>query len=271
MTAQIPVSYEPLTLEDIVAVDTDIGIRIVYIGTEGSGTVLVDASGDITLKHGDIGSEAFDAQIGIPSLGAIIDVSNASANTFGEVVDHINASDRWRAQLMGVRRTDSSNDSLLVFAGTPDPLQAKQIVVDCLKDTSVALTIGIKITSTLPGVGMGDGSYRHGVYRCSYLSGTATGSSLTHAARIISVDDVNGVETVLWSDVTDPDASASEFTDVLWGRGGICVSKHGDALLFHYILGGTTPAIVSPTMLVSPCRAIIGSRLDAPGYFKSER
>jgi len=264
--------FAPLDIETISAVDTDIGIRITYIGTEQSATVLVDASGDISLKHGDLGSEAFDAEIGIPTLENIIDSSDTDSDTFGEIVDHINASSNWRAQLMGVLRADSANDTLLVFAGTPDPLQAKGIVVNCLKDTSVANTIGIKITSGILGLGVGDGSYRHGAYRLRYSSGTNTGTTLAHSTGIYSVNDVTGVETLLHPlDSSDPASAAVEvnntdfFADVL-------PALAGEAILFRYVLtAAASPVIVSPSMTVYPARAVIGSRMEDPKFFASSR
>ena len=100
--------------------DGDIGLVVRYVGSQASATVEVAAtSGDITFKHGDLGSEAVDSTIdsGGDDPG-VIDVSDANANTMGEVVDLINASPNWEAYLVDCLRADASGTLLLTMSAT---------------------------------------------------------------------------------------------------------------------------------------------------------
>jgi hypothetical protein len=107
--------------------DDDVALLIRYVGTNTSGgTVVVAATtGDITFATGAVGSSAADDTLECPvsgALGGIIDVSNASCDTIGEVVDIINGSPNWRAvpvNALAADVIDASNNgsgSLLDFA-----------------------------------------------------------------------------------------------------------------------------------------------------------
>lgn len=107
------------------SVSTDVAMLVRYIGTGTSGLVAVDAAtGDLTFTDGTLGAEAATSTFECPvsgGLGGIIDVSDAACNTFGEVADIINASSNWRAVLLDVRRSDSSDTTsgvLITLAAT---------------------------------------------------------------------------------------------------------------------------------------------------------
>jgi len=118
--------------------DGDIGLVVRYKGSEASATVEVAAtSGDITFKHGDLGSEAVDSTI--DSGGdddGVIDVSDPNANTMGEVVDLINASANWEAYLVDCLRTDASGTLLLTMSATQAHKGLAPQGVRLYKDTS---------------------------------------------------------------------------------------------------------------------------------------
>lgn len=125
--------------------DLDIGLVVKYIGAQASGTVQVDASGNILFKHGALASEAADTTIQVGVTAGTITVSNAAGNTFGEILDVINASANWKAYLVDTLRTDNSDastGSLLIMAAT----QAKTPGgIALLKDTSKVLNMSIAI------------------------------------------------------------------------------------------------------------------------------
>ncbi len=111
----------------IAADDTDIAIRIRYIGsgttpdTNNSGTVAVAANGDLTFLQGVQGSEAASTEFECPvsgALGGIIDVSDAACNTVGEVINVINASTSWRAVPIDALLTDVVDNVILTRAAT---------------------------------------------------------------------------------------------------------------------------------------------------------
>lgn len=98
--------------------DVAIGLLVRYVGAQASGTVEVAADGNITLKHGPVGSEVVDTTVGLPTLNGVIDVSDASADTYGEVADHINASANWDCVIVDSIRSRSINDALLIKTAT---------------------------------------------------------------------------------------------------------------------------------------------------------
>jgi hypothetical protein len=123
----------------IVSDDTDIGLRVKYVGSEASATVTVASDGNLTFKHGDAGSEAVDDTVG---ASGVLDVSDTAYDTFGEVVDEINSSDNWEAYLVDVLRADSSNDTLLAMS---EATISPNVEKDLVKDTSAALNLAIRI------------------------------------------------------------------------------------------------------------------------------
>jgi hypothetical protein len=102
--------------------DGDIGLVVRYKGSEASATVEVAATtGDITFKHGALGAEAVDDTIdsGLGAEGTapgVADVSDAAADTMGELVDLINASANWEAYLVDCLRSDDSKTLLLTLS-----------------------------------------------------------------------------------------------------------------------------------------------------------
>jgi hypothetical protein len=125
------------------AVSTDTAIVIKYVGgASGGGEVAVaDATGDITLTIGGAADTTTECPVS-GAYGGVIDVSNASCNTLGEVVDAINFSDNWRAAIVNGLRSDSSDNMLYTIAATN--ADAKDGLA-LAWDTAVAL----KMTQTL--------------------------------------------------------------------------------------------------------------------------
>jgi len=103
--------------------DGDVGLVVRYKGTSASATVEVaSTTGDITFKHGALGAEAVDSTIdsgastGGSSDPGVIDVSDSSNLTMGEVVDLINGSSNWEAYLVDCLRADNANTLLLTLS-----------------------------------------------------------------------------------------------------------------------------------------------------------
>lgn len=88
--------------------DKSIALLIQYVGPSQSGTVEVDANGDLLFKSGAVGAEAADTTVGLPTLNGTIDVSDAAALLMGQVVDNINASANWVAVMVDSIRGDDT-------------------------------------------------------------------------------------------------------------------------------------------------------------------
>lgn len=118
--------------------DQDQVIVIKYIGAPVSGAVTVavaDATGDIAF----VVNGAADTTV---ATTGTIDVSDSAYNTFGEVVDAINASPNWHAYIKDGMRSETSTDTLLTFAAT----SAKTSEVILYGDTSVKLSMDMAFT-----------------------------------------------------------------------------------------------------------------------------
>ena len=98
--------------------DHDIAMRVQYIGAQDSGTVEVNAGGEILFKHGVTGAEGADTNV---STDGTIATGGALENTVGEVVDIINATTNWRAVHIDALREYHLVDTLL----DSGPSQAK--------------------------------------------------------------------------------------------------------------------------------------------------
>ena len=261
------------------AVSTDWGLIVKYVGTEASGLVLVDASGDITFTHGVLGSEAVDSTInsglwsGTTTSPGIIDVSDSSSMTFGEVVDLINKSPNWVAVLGGVTRTDLANDTLLVMSGSPTAQQAKiDGGIKLYKDSPVGLDFGHSVTKETV-----DGGSNAGYQICiesirMNVTNTCSGAT-TMVCEVYSRNEQTGVETYLDSFVY---VSATEriIDHNDWGGGldGKLWAKEGESLLVK-IQGGTggTVTMTVPTLVIRAFYAQIGTGMLNAGHYKSER
>lgn len=126
--------------------DGDVALVVEYIGSQPSGTVTVSAGGDITFKHGAVGSEAVDPTI--DSGGdddGVIDVSDSNANTFGKVVDLINGSANWRAYLVDVLRSDNSNASTGSILAASETQAKVAGGYRLFKDTSKVLNLSVAL------------------------------------------------------------------------------------------------------------------------------
>lgn len=191
-----------------IADDLDTGLIVEYIGSSASGTVEVSSAGDITFKHGAVGSEAVDSTIDSGGNDpGVIDVSDSNANTFGEVVDMINASANWKAYLVDVLRSDSSNAS----TGSLLEVTATQAKVDggvaLLKDTSKVLnmSVAIKFARTTADT---DGAKENGVFVFAkelgkfaevlrVISNNTFGSG-TSLIRVYRINRLTGSETKVY-------------------------------------------------------------------------
>jgi len=108
-----PATGASTTLDDTIA------LYVKYVGTTaGKPTVTVNATGTIEFQV----AGAADTSVECPvsgALGGIIDTTNASCNTFGEVINAINASgSNWRAVPGALLATESADNTLVALSAT---------------------------------------------------------------------------------------------------------------------------------------------------------
>ena len=216
-----------------VADDEPVGIVVMYVGSEASATVTVSAGGDITFKHGVAAAEAVDATI--DSGGdddGVIDVSDAGADTLGEVVDLINASANWKAYLKDGLRADSANastGSLLEMAETT--LTPNVTETDLVLDTSKTLNMSIRIGSRT----MINGTEEHSAAEISRIISTNTFGSGTSKIQVYKMNEANDSETKIFEVSGGATTVEQDLELVKNGVGTIAVTKTGEHLLIRLI------------------------------------
>lgn len=106
--------------------NVDAAIIVRYVGSAANAQIEVNAGGDIIFTE-DVGSGlAADASVlETGGTGGTIDVSDANADTLGEVVDSINAEadGNWVAAIHAGLRSQSSNNTLTVTAATSNVMR----------------------------------------------------------------------------------------------------------------------------------------------------
>lgn len=120
--------------------DSSIAIAIQYRGTQPSATVTV-SSGDITLKHGTAAAETVDNTVGASGV-----VADGTYTTLGAMVDAINASPNWHAEIVDGLRSDVSTAALKTLSETTlSPVRTQ--VLGLYFDTSAFLSLSYRISA----------------------------------------------------------------------------------------------------------------------------
>lgn len=211
--------------------DVDVGLKIKYVGTQKSATVEVNASGLILLKHGVAGSEAADTTIQIGATPGTIDVSDASGNTFAEVIDHINGSANWEAYLVGALRADSSNASTGSLLARSATTISPNVDLPLYKDTSKVLNLAVRIGKRSAVSGSEERAACE-IYSITSLNTFASGTNLI---KIYEINEVEKTETLVYSLAGGATTAENTKTFVNNGRGSLGVSKVGNHLLVKMV------------------------------------
>jgi hypothetical protein len=235
-------NYETAALADIMSKnyvytivdDTDVAFTVRYIGAQASATV-TSVSSDITFQHGALAAEAVDATIdsGGDDPG-VIDVSDANANTIGEVVGLINASANWEAKMVDCQAAQASAANFLDLGEYT--LTPNTEFVNILKDTSGNLTLG-KLCSYRGievhrgnSIGTPFASETGKIVTLNKVVSTNTFGSGTSIITIVDIDLATGTEVTLYTragGATTVEQSLDFYADV----GGLSALDVGHALL----------------------------------------
>jgi hypothetical protein len=142
LIAILPAVADTTVNQYISADDVSAAILVKYVGTATSATVASASTATMTFEVSAAAYTGFECPVS-GALGGIIDVTNASCNTLGEVVDTINgnctgcASD-FRAVIVDGLRSDSS--ALLLTVTTAQATTAAGVKIP--QDTSANFAVG---------------------------------------------------------------------------------------------------------------------------------
>jgi len=165
--------------------DESVALAVRYQGTQASATITV-SSGDITFKVGTAGAEAVDSTVGVAGV-----VADGTYTTLGAMVDAINVSPNWHAEIVDGLRADVSTAALKTMSEytlAPTRIEVKNLVFD----TSAFLSLSYRISArrsnfarTQKGcvsileevkalVNVGSGTLTLNVYEIDTVSGAST-------------------------------------------------------------------------------------------------
>jgi len=125
-----------------VVADQSVALAIKYIGQQASATVTVVAATGITLKHGAAASEAVDTTVDTNGV-----IEFATYTTLGSVVDQINLSPNWRAEIVDGLRSDLVSSSQMIARSETTLSPTRIQVLPLYWDTSVHLSLDFAISS----------------------------------------------------------------------------------------------------------------------------
>lgn len=128
-----------------------IGLIIEYVGAQNSCLITTASNNSIASAVGATGAEAADANFMVGLTPGTIDLTNAAANTMGEVVDFINGLADYKARLVSLRRDDDADTTAALVAVTSQQAKVKG-GLKLAVDTSVADQVSFEISALDGGI-----------------------------------------------------------------------------------------------------------------------
>lgn len=211
--------------------DQSYAIAIRYIGSSASATITCVAATGITLKQGTAGAEAVDTTVGASANGV---VDFATDTTLGAVVDRINASPNWEAEIIDGLRDDSTASSR-VKALSEYTLTPKTEVKKLPWDTSVALELTHRVSARRDNFNRKQENFRAFLYQVKTQIDVGSG---TLTLAIYSVNKESSATKLLATfagvDDTELDAKIGDGS-IPW------VSEPGEDILIRYTTSADLP------------------------------
>lgn len=277
----------PYVEQLISAVSTDTAIEIMNFGPRTSivtsstyADASVNAGGDLLLRKGSIVDStavvtaSADTNIGSPTLNGTIDLSSpaAAVDTYGEVADLINSSQDWRCRLVGVRRADLTNNTL-IDRSTGVASRCNIVMVPLLRDTTTAVqtntfTIGLRITPkqlhTPAGYGWLNSITDITANVTFAAAGTGTGYNDGEGAlndcRVIvySINDVLKTQRRVWYSGPLTTGVTAQFDSADWKFQDLTGDPGEDLLVLVQNSGTGAVTLTAPTITVNGYRQLVG-------------
>lgn len=125
----------------VIVADGSVALAIRYIGSQVSATITVVTATSITFKHGAAAAEVVDTKVGA-SDGVLL---FSSYTTLGALVDNLNNSGNWQAEIVDGLRATASDNYLLARSETT--IIPKTEVLPLYFDSSAKFTLDYAISS----------------------------------------------------------------------------------------------------------------------------
>lgn len=215
-----------------------VGLIIQYIGSEQSCLLTAASNNSIASAVGSSGSEAADTNFTVGSTPGTIDLTNAAADTMGELVDFINGLSDYRARLVGTLRADDAD-----VAGALVAVSSKQAKVAggyaFAMDTSVCKHVSFEVSAfdgTLPPgfsknyKGPASDYGRWAENRLIRFAGTNTYTG-TDSFKVYEIDDVGATAELIYSSLLSTVTAASTSAGGTTFAGSGIIGRRGRRLL----------------------------------------
>lgn len=203
-----------------------VGLIVEYVGAQASCLITTASNNSIASAVGVAGAEAADANFTVGGTPGTIDLTNAAADTMGEVVDFINSLADYRARLVALRRADDADTVGALVAVTSQQAKVPGTGLRLAIDTSVAKHATVEISALDGSMYSGGGTSSQSpdtrtIRNMAGLNGdfkqnslvelhqidetlTYTGAAVT---EVIEVDDFARTDEVIYSAPTIPGAT----------------------------------------------------------------
>lgn len=212
-----------------IADDDPVALYIKYIGSEENGTATVAATtNNITLAHGDTGSEAADSGVG---ANGVLDLT--TYDTLYKLISAINAGSNWEAWgkdlLAGTDTNISEDNGFILAAGIAEQTVKTAAGVAFTVDTSLVtneyLGCGVTLNGPSSELHPNDHQTLHEILR---IKGDITWGTSATGLAIYEVDDDSGTDTLL-ATLSITSGTAFDFD----GGGEPIVSTKGKRLVVY--------------------------------------
>lgn len=248
------------------------GLIIEYVGAQVSALLTVGAT-TLVAAIGATGAEAADPNFTVGAAPGTIDLTNAAADTAGELSDFINNLTDWKCRLVGLRRSDAITTSGYFVAASTQQAKvsggyAVNIDVAVAKHITAEISIldgqmykggpgsdpGTKTLRRMSGI---EGDYK----KVSVVELLQVDETLTYTGtgtfEVIEVDDFNQTDEVIYSS-TIPAATTVAGTKSFGALGGYGSGARPGRRLLVRCRGASTLSAVTNFAVFAVVRALYG-------------
>lgn len=230
-----------------------LGMIIEYIGPSASCLITTATNNSIASAVGVAGAEAADANFTIGATSGTINLTNAAADTMGELVDFINGLADYKARLVCLRRADDSDVAGALFAVTSQQAKVPGVGLGLAVDTAVCLHVSCEISAYDGRIYSGTSKAtprrdsdagRVAINSCVRISSTLTYTG-ADAFKVYEVDDVNKTEELLYTGLLSGVTGASTVAGATTFPGNGIVGRPGRKLIVRSQAATTMSAITA--------------------------
>jgi hypothetical protein len=210
--------------------DQPVAIAVQYLGSLASATVTVVSATGITFEHGTAGAEAVDSTVGASGV-----VAFATYGTLGAVVDAINLSPNWHAEIVDGLRADVTTGSTMLARAETTLSPTRGSVLSLFWDTSAHLSLSFAISRRRTNFAKSQKGYQAVFQQARALVNVGSGT------LIMNIYEVPRDRSSATSRGTFNGTDNTELSALIAGGAGEIRSAPGNDLLVRYTMSVDLP------------------------------